>query len=86
MPTRDNEDMERPIVYIKRALVEISALIAGFVLFVIATAILTSYLFRGGREGTLTLPTNFVSWLPFFVLAILACAIAVWQRRKIRTR
>ena len=86
MPKGDNEDMERPIVYMKRALVEISALIAGFVLFVIATAILTSYLFRGGREGTLTLPTHFMSWLPFFVLALLACAIVVWQRRKIRTR
>jgi hypothetical protein len=61
--------MERPIVYIKRALVEISAVIAGFALFVIATAILTTYLFRGGREGTLTLPTDFVSWLPFFVVA-----------------
>lgn len=53
--------------------VEISVPIAGFVVFVIATAILTTYPFPN-REGTLTLPKDLVLRLLFFGVAILVRA------------
>lgn len=66
---------------------KISVLIAGFVLLVIATAILTTYRFPKKRaRGNLILPKDLVLWLLFFGWPVLSAQIAVWRHRTQRAR
>jgi hypothetical protein len=82
----DNEIMKRPTDNIKRLLVEISAVVVGFLVFLISTAIFTSYLFLAARRGWLTLPseTDFLYslWLLICVAAVLTLAFVFWRHHK----